>query len=91
MCRPFGIHLAARALLCAGAMAIGAGAQAQALDILNPPIQVAAKKAHKAKKGSGNKAKFEPGSQETVKQRTARLKRECKGAVNAGACEGYTR
>ena len=34
---------------------------------------------------------FVPGSAETVAQRSARLKRECKGAVNAGACAGYTR
>lgn len=39
----------------------------------------------------GNKVKFMPGSEETVSQRVARLKRECKGVVNAGACEGYTR
>ncbi len=35
--------------------------------------------------------KFIPGSQETRKERTDRLKRECKGRVDAGACEGYTR
>jgi hypothetical protein len=35
--------------------------------------------------------KFMPGSQESPKERTARLKRECKGQVNAGACEGHTR
>ena len=34
--------------------------------------------------------KFMPGSQETAKERSTRLKRECKGRVNAGACEGYT-
>ena len=34
---------------------------------------------------------FVPGSAETVAQRNARLKRECKGAVNAGACLGYAR
>ncbi len=32
-----------------------------------------------------------PGSAETVAERTARLQRECKGGVNAGACTGYTR
>ena len=41
--------------------------------------------------GSGGKAKFITGSGETAAQRTARLKRECKGAVDAGACSGYTR
>ena len=63
---------------------------AQASEVLNPPIKVAAKK--KAKKASGgSKAKFDSGSAETKKERTARLIRECKGQVNAGACSGYTR
>ena len=30
------------------------------------------------------------GSAESPAERTARLKRECRGAVNAGACTGYT-
>jgi hypothetical protein len=51
----------------------------------------ASEKAQKApavkKQGS---TKFLPGSQETRKERSERLKRECKGRVNAGACEGYT-
>lgn len=34
--------------------------------------------------------KFLPGSGETDKERSNRLKRECKGRVNAGACAGYT-
>ncbi len=33
--------------------------------------------------------KFLPGSAETRSERATRLKRECKGRVNAGACEGY--
>lgn len=66
-------------------------AQAQALDILNPPLQVQAKKRAVKHKTAGNKTKFLPGSQETTKERSARLQRECKGAVNAGACAGYTR
>jgi len=37
------------------------------------------------------KSKFMRGSEETTGERNARLKRECKGAVNAGACAGYTR
>jgi len=48
-------------------------------------------KSKKAAAKAGSKAKFIPGSAETVAQRTARLKRECKGAVDAGACSGYTR
>jgi hypothetical protein len=38
----------------------------------------------------GKIPKILPSSQETTKERSARLKRECKGRVNAGACEGYT-
>ena len=45
------------------------------------------KKTSPAKQGS---TKFLPGSQENRKEREKRLKRECKGRVNAGACEGYT-
>ena len=48
----------------------------------------AAKK--KAPKKSA-KPTFDRGSAETTAERTARLKRECKGDVNAGACAGYTR
>ena len=43
------------------------------------------------KSGRGGKIRFQPGSAETVRERSARLQRECKGAVNAGACAGYTR
>ena len=46
----------------------------------------AVKTAGVAKTGS---AKFMPGSQESASQRSSRLTRECKGAVNAGACSGY--
>ena len=45
----------------------------------------AKKKAH-----GGGQVRFLPGSAETVKDRSNRLKRECKGQVNAGACTGYT-
>ena len=38
-----------------------------------------------------NTAKFDNGTQEADSRRIARLKRECKGQVNAGACAGYTR
>lgn len=66
-------------------------AHAQALDILNPPTQVQAKKKTGKHKTAGKKTTFSPGSQETTKERSARLARECKGAANAGACSGYTR
>ena len=61
------------------------------------PVQVKSKSESKKKPAKTRPvqvatATFVPGgSQETVAQRSARLKRECKGAVNAGACEGYTR
>ncbi|MDI1237921.1 MAG: hypothetical protein PSV26_10615 [Polaromonas sp.] len=55
------------------------------------PGLAASKKAKKTGNAPpGKSAKFMPGSQETARERSARLKRECKGRVNAGACEGYT-
>jgi hypothetical protein len=66
-------------------------AHAQALEILNPPIKISAKKKTNKASRSGSKAKFDSGSQETKKERSARLSRECKGQTNAGACSGYTR
>jgi hypothetical protein len=56
------------------------------------PAKSKSKKAP-AKSGAaspGGKVKFIPGSAETPAQRSARLKRECKGGVDAGACAGYT-
>ena len=49
-----------------------------------------AAKAANAKKAPPGKVKFLPGTQESPKERATRLKRECKGAVNAGACLGHT-
>ena len=37
------------------------------------------------------KVQFLRGSEESVAERNSRLKRECKGGVNAGACAGHTR
>ena len=51
--------------------------------------KVAASKVKK-KAGPSSQIKFLPGSEETGKERSNRLKRECKGRVNAGACAGYT-
>jgi hypothetical protein len=73
------------------AFALPSAAGAQALDILNPPLQVQAKKRSAKHKNAANKTTFSSGSQETTKERNARLQRECKGAVNAGVCAGYTR
>jgi len=77
--------LALSGFLCATA------AQAQAPDVSNPPINTTKKKSKKPKAGAGAKAKFISGSQETKQERSARLKRECKGGVDAGACAGYTK
>lgn len=68
------------------------GAQAQAPEVTNPAAKSTAKKeAKKPKVQTAAKTKFIAGSQETKKERDARLTRECKGEVNAGACTGYTR
>ncbi len=73
-----------RGIVAAAGMALWLGMSAA-------PGIAATEKAKKAapvkKQGS---TKFLPGSQETRKERAERLKRECKGRVNAGACEGYT-
>ena len=75
--------------LCIG---LSGYANAQAPEVLNPPTKSEGKKKSKKPKASnGSKAKFDNGSGETQKQRDSRLKRECKGQVNAGACAGYTR
>lgn len=42
------------------------------------------------KTSAGGQMKILPGSAETTKERNDRLKRECKGRVNAGACAGFT-
>ena len=45
----------------------------------------------KKKVRGSSQIRFLPGSAETAKDRSNRLRRECKGQVNAGACAGYTR
>ena len=45
----------------------------------------------KKKTGASGQVRFLPGSVETTAERSRRLKRECRGQVNAGACAGYTR
>ncbi|MEW6466672.1 MAG: hypothetical protein AB1434_12365 [Pseudomonadota bacterium] len=49
---------------------------------------------HKAKKAAKlhaprQRVKFDKGSGETAAERDRRLRRECKGRPNAGACLGY--
>lgn len=81
------------AALMAAALAAGhAQAQTQPAAEGDKPAKSKSKsKKAAAKSGAGGKVTFSPGSGETPAQRTARLKRECKGAVDAGACSGYTR
>ena len=50
-----------------------------------------AKKPKKARAKKGGGVAFYEGSAETRSERDRRLKRECKGQVNAGVCAGYTR
>jgi hypothetical protein len=57
----------------------------------DPPAAGKAKKHAASKSSRVSQVRFLPGSGETAKERSSRLKRECKGRVNAGACEGYTR
>ena len=59
------------------------------LGVASAPTAAEDKKTAKTAKHRTS-TKFLPGSQETAKERSTRLKRECKGRVNAGACEGYT-
>lgn len=77
------------AVVVAALAASHAQAQTQTAQEGGKPAKSKPKKA--AKTASGGKVKFLQGSGETPAQRTARLKRECKGAVDAGACSGYTR
>lgn len=78
-------------LLCAVLMG-NAYAKSQSTDAGDEPATSKANKkvAKTAKAGHVGQIKFLPGSGETTRERSTRLKRECKGRVNAGACEGYT-
>jgi len=69
---------------------VAGNAHAQPAPVGDKPAKSKPKKATKSA-ASGGKVTIIPGSGETPAQRTARLKRECKGAVDAGACTGYTR
>ena len=73
-------------LLMAAALMGNAHANAYSPDSDNQAVAMKVKK----KAGRGGQIRFLPGSAETAKERSNRLKRECKGRVNAGACEGYT-
>lgn len=80
------------AFLVMAAVLMG-GVHAQSAEPVNKPAKTKTKKklAKTAVTGPRVTARFVPGSAETAGQRSARLTRECKGQVNAGACTGYTR
>jgi len=69
-------------------LAAGLVASAQAA---STPVDFGNKPASAKKKKSGGQVGLPPDSAETAKERSSRLKRECQGGVNAGACAGYTR
>lgn len=74
--------------------ALAAGKKSTQVESAEPAVKKPkkARKAKAAKEGGGAKtAQFDRGSEETKTQRKDRLKAECKGKVNAGACEGLTR
>ncbi len=81
----FAIKPAWAVMLLAAALMGSAHAKAQRADAGDG--QTSSKK---AKKSGGGKIQFLRGSEETANERSSRLKRECKGRVNAGACAGYT-
>jgi hypothetical protein len=82
-----------RGSVLAAIMMVALVASAQAQTQPAPEGDKPAKAKPKPKKAakSSSKATFISGSGETPAQRVARLKRECKGGVDAGACAGYTR
>lgn len=75
------------------AMFLAAMLMASTHTFASPPVSgdKPAASAKNKKTGASGQVKFLPGSAETVKERSLRLKRECQGQVNAGACAGYTR
>lgn len=80
-----------RGLMCAVALvwaasALAADTWAQSTQPDKKPQKPAASKQVKNAKADSKPG----GSAESPADRTARLKRECRGAVNAGACTGYT-
>ena len=72
------------------AVALLGGSWVQAAPAHDGDQSTSVKKAKKAKGGSAGQVRFLPGSEETTRDRSNRLRRECRGRVNAGACAGYT-
>lgn len=80
------LHLLAHLALLAGLMAapVQAANRADA-----PPAEPSTAKKDR-KKAAPPRASAAGGSSESTAERQARLRRECKGRPNAGACTGYT-
>lgn len=78
----------ALALALATGLNLGAAAPAIAADKGAPTTAPPATAASATQK-KAVKVKVDQGSAETPAQRNARLKRECKGRPNAGACLGF--
>ncbi len=78
----------ALALALAAGLNLGAAAPAIAADKGAPTTAPPATAASATQK-KAVKVKVDQGSAETPAQRNARLKRECKGRPNAGACLGF--
>ena len=76
------------AFMIVGVLLVGT-VQARTSDAGDKPVKV--KKSRTKTVAYDDPNPYLHGSKETVKQRDRRLSRECKGRVNAGACEGYTR
>jgi hypothetical protein len=87
------VKKSACAMVVSAAVALGllGSVQAQSAEGVTQPAKAKTKAKKKAAATRGNKVKYVRGSEETTSERSTRLKRECKGRVNAGACEGYTR
>lgn len=80
----------AMTLLAVAALLVGSP-PALSVEPAGQPAKSKSKSHAKAAKGQTGKISFLRGSEETATERSARLKRECRGGVNAGACAGYTR
>jgi hypothetical protein len=80
----------AMALFAVVALLMGSS-HALSAESAGQPAKAKKKAATDARKGQVGKVTFLRGSEETTGERSARLKRECRGGVNAGACAGYTR
>jgi len=73
----------------AGGLAMAAAATAADTAGQNPQADTQKPRVER-KKRAPSPVVLPGGSGETAAERSARLKRECKGRPNAGACTGYT-